>query len=69
MQFDLDALRTLYPELPEGIVPQVAETLRQYAELAADISARHLKTALTPNEGGGMVSEGSVEPRTLTTIG
>lgn len=69
MTDNLAALRDLYPELPADILPQAEETFRQYAALAAEIAAATQGASLTPTQHGVTVSEGPVEPRTLTTIG
>lgn len=68
MHYEIDALRTLYPDLPVEILPEASEALRQYAELVNEFSTAHADE-LTTNELAGTVSMGPVEPRSLTTIG
>lgn len=69
MTYDLDHLRTLYPELPAETLAEVAETLRQYVELAMEVVAHSERNALTAVTRGGTVSVGPVELRSFTTIG
>lgn len=69
MNTDVDALRRLYPELRDDQLGTVAETLRQYAVLAAEIVDVLERPALTHTGSSGTVSSGPVEPPTSIHIG